>query len=170
MVSSVFYCKGKEDDNMANNKHLTFDDRMTIEKGLSNGASCKAIGDTLNKDKSTILKEIKTHRYLKSRCPMPLECSNYKKCRYGRKCKNDCIDYEPFKCNRRDRSPGACDGCGNYNRCGFNKYLYSADIADKEYRKKLVSSRERKGINLARSMKKMKERGSFVQMSSLVIL
>ena len=52
---------------MANNKHLTFDDRMTIEKGLSNGASCKAIGDTLNKDKSTILKEIKTHSKIAAR-------------------------------------------------------------------------------------------------------
>lgn len=46
---------------MSNNKHLTLDDRITIEKGLSNGACLKAIADTLNKDKSTILKEIKRH-------------------------------------------------------------------------------------------------------------
>ena len=152
MVGAFYFVDdGRSNNNMRNinkNKHLTKAEREIIETGIRNGSTKVSIADTLGKDKSTITKEIKTHRYLKSRCPMPLECSNYKKCRYGRKCKNDCIDYEPFKCNRRDRSPGACNGCGNYNRCRFNKYLYSADIADKEYRKKLVSSRE--GLNITK--------------------
>ena len=52
---------------MPNNKHMTLEDRITIEKGLSNDASLKAIALTLNKDKSTILREIKRHVKIKKR-------------------------------------------------------------------------------------------------------
>ena len=77
---------------------------------------------------------------------MPLKCSNYKKCPFGRECKTDCILYSPFHCKRRDRSPGACDGCTNWRHCRFNKYKYSPEDAWNDYRYTLVDSGQ--GVNL----------------------
>lgn len=43
------------------NKHLSFDDRLEIEKGLKENKSFKAIGTIINKDCTTISKAIKNH-------------------------------------------------------------------------------------------------------------
>lgn len=126
-------------------KHLSHQERRIIEIGIHNGSSKKAIADTLGKDKSTIGKEIKLHRVHTYHCHLPIECSGYKKCRHGRSCSVSCPDYVPFSCTRRDRSPGACNGCSKILSCRFNKFIYKPDIADKEYRTSLVDSRI--GIN-----------------------
>ena len=139
-------------------KHLTCEDRFIIETGIRNGSTKSAIADTLGKDKSTIGKEIKEHRILSSKCPLPLECSNYKKCKHSRLCSTDCIDYVPFSCKRRDRSPGACNGCAKYSSCRFNKYMYKPDLAHKEYLDTLVDSRQ--GVNLTTD--EAKEMGEIV--------
>ena len=91
---------------LTKNLHMSFSDRQIIETGIYNGSSKKAIATTLGKDKSTIGKEIKLHRFLAYKCHLPLECSNYKHCKHERNCTLDCIDYVPFKCTRRDKSPG----------------------------------------------------------------
>lgn len=123
------------------NSHLTLDERMIIEKGIHNNSSKSSIADTIGKDKSTIGKEIKLHRKVSRRSSLSLECSNYKKCKHGRHCSIQCEDYLPFKCTRRDRSPGACNGCESNTKCRFTQYKYSADIAHKEYLASLVDSR-----------------------------
>ena len=41
------------------NKHLSFDDRLQIEKGLNENKSFKQIGKDIGKDCTTISKEIK---------------------------------------------------------------------------------------------------------------
>ncbi len=131
---------------MSNNKHLTRDERIIIQTGISNGSKKTSIADTLQKEKSTVGKEIKQHRFLKAKSTLLKECTNYKKCKYNRSCHEDCLEFIQFKCSRRDRSPGACNGCSNYSRCRFNKYWYSADLADKSYHETLVDSRV--GANL----------------------
>ena len=131
------------------NKHLTLDERRVIRKGIENGSTCTAIAQTLGKDNSTISKEIKKHRVLKHHCNLPLECSNYRHCKHGRECTTECIDFIPFKCTRRDRYPGACNGCGNFSKCRFNKYYYEPEKAQSEYEEVLVDSRE--GVNLTTS-------------------
>ena len=55
------------------NKHLTQDDRNVIAIGIVNGSSKKAIADNLGKDKSTIGKEIRAHRYLSHKSTLSLE-------------------------------------------------------------------------------------------------
>jgi len=134
------------------NKALTLDERKGIETGIRNGSTKTALADTIGKDKSTVGKEIRRHRILKHKCPMPLECSNYAKCKFHRHCLVSCPSYLKFSCTRRDRSPGACNGCGSYSQCRFNKYYYDANTAHDEYRKELVDSRE--GVNLAVSQAK----------------
>ena len=132
------------------NKHLTQDDRNVIAIGIVNGSSKKAIADNLGKDKSTIGKEIRAHRYLSHKSTLSLECENYAHCKFKRKnCTVNCPDYSKFRCKRRDRTPGACNGCEKLKSCRFDKYLYKPTIAYEEYRSELVESRT--GINLTSS-------------------
>lgn len=131
--------------NINKNKHLSRDERSIIETGIRNGSTKKAIADILGKDKSTIGKEIKLHRIQTYKCRMPLECSAYSSCKFARDCKPSCPDYVPFSCARRDRSPGACNGCTKFKSCRFDKFVYKPDIAHKEYASTLVNTRL--GIN-----------------------
>lgn len=137
---------------MSNNNsftHLTLDERRIILTGIINGSSKTAIAQTIGKDKSTVGKEIKLHRFLSHKCSLPLECNAYRKCPFGRSCTSDCPEYVPFRCSRRDRSPGACNGCSNWSHCRFNKYTYSPEDAQFDYRSTLVDSRQ--GVNLTSS-------------------
>ncbi len=133
-------------ENTNAHSHLTLEERRIILKGITNGSTKAAIARTIGKDKSTIGKEIKAHRILVKKCPLPLECSAYKKCAFDRQCKTDCPDYAPFRCPRLDRSPGACNGCPNRSRCRFDKYEYNPEKAQSVYRDTLVDSRA--GVNL----------------------
>ena len=126
--------------------HLTLEERRIILSGITNASTKTAIAQTIGKDKSTVGKEIKLHRSLTHKCKMPLECNHYKKCVYGRQCSPDCPEYTPFYCSRRHRSPGACNGCSNWSRCRFDKYLYCPEDAHMDYRTTLIDSRE--GVNL----------------------
>lgn len=126
--------------------HLTLEERRIILTGIINGSTKTAIAQTIGKDKSTVGKEIKLHRTLTHKCKMPLECNHYRKCPFGRQCTPDCPEYEPFRCSRRDRTPGACNGCSNWSRCRFDKYQYCPEDAQMDYLTTLVDSRE--GVNL----------------------
>lgn len=127
------------------NSHLTLQERIIIETGIQNGSTKTAIALTVGKDKSTIGKEIMAHRHLVHKCSYNPSCANMKKCPHHHVC-DGCMDFEPFKCSRRDRSPGACNGCSQFNNCRYDKYKYSADLSYKEYRNDLVDSRI--GINM----------------------
>ena len=126
--------------------HLTLEERRIILAGITNGSTKTAIAKTIGKDKSTVGKEIRLHRQLTHKSPLALECTNYRKCPFARQCTADCPEYEPFQCSRRDRSPGACNGCPNWTRCRFNKYQYNPEKAQEEYHDTLADSR--RGVNL----------------------
>lgn len=123
--------------------HLTLSERQIIETGISKGASKKSIADTIGKDKSTIGKEIKNHRILKKYYAYPIDCVKYPKCHDKRTylCNKECPNYKQFKCSRRDRSPGACNGCEKYKNCRYDRYYYDALVANEEYRDDLVNCR-----------------------------
>lgn len=126
--------------------HLTLEERRIILTGIMNGSTKTAIAQTIGKDKSTVGKEIKLHRTLTHKCKMPLECNNYRKCPFDRQCTTNCPEYIPFHCSRRDRTPGACNGCSNWSHCRFDKYQYCPEDAQMDYRSMLINSRE--GVNL----------------------
>lgn len=102
--------------------HLTFHDRIVIQTGITNLASKKAIADTLGRDPSTIGKEIKRNRLHK---PTPWTTKSPS---------NDA-------CARRDRTPGACNGCPLYSQCKKTRYFYDAQKAHEKYRLRLISTR-----------------------------
>lgn len=132
----------------SNNKnlHLTVQERIIIEKGIENGSTKAAIALTISKDKSTVGKEIKKHRELVHKSSYKINCANMKNCSHNHVCDN-CADFKPFTCNRRDRSPGACSDCSKYTHCRYDKYRYKADFSHKKYREDLVDSRT--GINMS---------------------
>lgn len=148
---------------MTSNKyfHLTLAERQMIETGISHGSTKAAIAKTLGKDKSTIGKEIKLHRVKSFSISYPLDCSLFPKCKNRNTflCNLQCPSYIQFTCKRRDRSPGACNGCEKYSRCHYDKYRYSASQADSEYRDSLVSTRL--GINA--TLSQIKELGLLIQ-------
>ena len=148
---------------MTSNKyfHLTLAERQIIETGIFHGSTKAAIAKTLGKDKSTIGKEIKLHRVKSFSISYPLDCSLFPKCKNRNTflCNLQCPSYIQFTCKRRDRSPGACNGCEKYSRCHYDKYRYSASQADSEYRDSLVSTRL--GINA--TLSQIKELGLLIK-------
>lgn len=127
------------------NTHLTRDERKIIQTGLENRSTKAAIAKTIGKDPTTIAKEIRKHRQLKPRnvALRPSICIHRQECGG---CKSKCDKYEEITCKKRDRSPGACNGCPTASKCHLDKYYYYADKAHDEYLYELTDSRE--GINM----------------------
>lgn len=127
------------------NKHLTLEDRKKIQDGLENELSRTEISKIINKDVSTVAKEIKIRRKLKPRNPFnnPITCTKFKECRI---CHGKCSEYEEIKCLRRDRKVGVCNLCPKINNCKLDKYFYYAKQAHENYLYTLKDSRE--GVNL----------------------
>ncbi len=127
------------------NKHLTLDERKIIQTGIENRSNKVDIARTIGKDPSTVAKEIRKHRQIKPRNTFiyPSICIHNKECGG---CARKCNRYEEMKCNKRDRSPGACNKCPNITKCHLDKYFYYASKAEEEYKIDLVDFRE--GINL----------------------
>lgn len=153
---------------MANNKHLTIDNRCTIQTMLNDKASFKAIAEVLDKDPSTISKEIRSHLVFRkiggihlhyNSCALRLSCTkshlcspchaarNYKLCRRCNMCNSFCKDFQKEVCSKLLKPPYVCNGCGNRNTCSLEKRFYYASDAQKEY--ELVLSEARSGISLS---------------------
>lgn len=145
-------------------KHLTFDDRLTIQRELKNGKNFSQIADILGKDRSTIGREVKAHRsYVpheagnicvhRKTCDVSQVCENaHTRCRNLHKCRSTCgfcnqhcDKFEPESCNRTERAPFVCNGCTQ--RCYLAKWKYDAKSAQSGYEESLHESR--KGISLA---------------------
>lgn len=135
--------------------HLTFQDRLIIEKGLTNSSSRKSIADTLGKDKSTVCKEVKKHRICKEpssyhRSPTgTYDCTHIRECGYNGFCLAACENRQPVSCKRRDRTVGVCNGCPTSRSCHLPKYFYRATEAHKSYESTLSDSRQ--GVDLTYS-------------------
>lgn len=150
---------------MANNKHLSLNDRITIEKSLDQHFSFTSIALLINKDSSTISKEVRKHlsclKYgsfgrsfnsclYRYSCQKKFICERsdcrMKYCRYCWHCNDVCIDFISAPCPRLSKPPYVCNGCTDWNKCTLRKYNYSAYSADKEYH--LTFSEAHKGISV----------------------
>lgn len=127
--------------------HLTLHDRQAIQSAIEEGKTKAEIGRLLGKDPCGISREIIRHREFKERNTFnrPVLCAKRKDCKI-RKCLKKCKEYKEPTCVRRDRLPGACNGCEKRTKCPMDKYFYHAARADSRYREELVSCRE--GINM----------------------
>ena len=127
------------------NKHLSLDERKIIQTGIENRSKKVDIARTIGKDPTTVAKEIRKHRVFKPRNQFiyPSICIHRQECGG---CRKQCSRYEEIKCNKRDKSPGACNKCPNISKCHLDKYFYYATNANDEYKTDLVDFRE--GINM----------------------
>ena len=155
--------------NITNQKHLTLDNRVVIETGLSEGRPLSSIASDLHKDPSTIAKEIKTHLIRQSHNTFndhPNRCANKKNCNktylcgahahcLGKLCKkcnqcnSRCPDFVPvsFHCEKLDKAPYVCNACTKRVGCRKDKAFYKAVQANKQYRAVLTEART--GINIS---------------------
>lgn len=133
------------------NKHLTYEEREYIEIGLNKGRNFTKIAKDINKDRTTISKEVLKHRFKKSKSKF----NNTKNlCKNRQICKKfDCTKklpcYEEEICLQLTGAPYVCNGCINKTNCRKIKYYYYAKFANDEYRENLVNARV--GINLTKS-------------------
>ena len=145
-------------------KHLSFHKRSAIATLLDRRYSFKAIGLELQRDCTTISKEIRRHRIPKkpgapgkafNNCARRRTCDHRKLCSTCRsrrycwscgKCISLCSDYREEKCPLLLSAPYVCNGCPSLKSCTLEKWFYHAAAADSEYRAVLSESRE--GISL----------------------
>jgi len=115
--------------NSKKNKHLSFDDRSSIQECLNFGMTFKAIAARIDKDQTTISKEVKKHLIIND--------SNYRR--------ND-RNGNPVKltpCPSLLKAPFICNPCKRKNTfCSHQKQFYNAKNAQGEYEDLLSKSRE----------------------------
>ena len=110
------------------NKHMTLDDRIEIQECLNKGMSFKDIGKRIEKDPTTVSKEVKLHGQIYT--------NSFTKT-------NEC-------CPKLLKAPFVCNNCPkrNHSNCHYPRRTYQAKTAQKEYEIVLVKSRE--GIPLSK--------------------
>lgn len=156
-----------------NQKHIDLSGRIRIEQGLNNGESFRTIARDLNKDPSTISKEVRRHSVIKERKPdafAPIPCANNydaskpkanvckilhgcgdnectHKCVNCRKarCSEICNHYKPRQYEKLAKPPYACNGCPKKTNCMMDRKIYSSKYAQDTYETLRTTSRE--GIN-----------------------
>lgn len=154
---------------MANQKHLLPEQRIKIQEMLGERCSFTEIGKALDKDPSTISKEVRNHlvfarvgyRFVKyNACKLRFSCEKvhvclscksakrYKKCRSCSACNSSCPDFVEEICPKLLKPPYVCNACSRrLNGCTLEKRFYYADKAQKEYRE--VLSESRSGISFS---------------------
>lgn len=145
--------------------HLTLKDRNTIEEELNMGSTFKEISRILNKDPTTISKEVK--RNFTTVKPSSFnnsfnKCNQKRTCQLKNICNKKCGTYckncklcnslcPTFTleaiCSNLLKPPYVCNGCLKRNGCRKDKFVYKSKEADIIYHELLLSSRQ--GINMS---------------------
>lgn len=96
-------------------KHIRLEDRIAIETYLKYGITISNIAKRIGKDRTTVAKEIKLHRFHTG---------------HGKEL-----------CQKLKASPYVCNGCERQPICRLYKFVYSGSVAQSEYNKTLKSAR-----------------------------
>lgn len=139
-------------------------DRIAIEYGLSAGKNFKEIADKIQKSPSSVSREVKANRqfihgsfFLGNDCRYSRNCRKKHVC--GDKfcgtycircrsydCRDGCLSYKPYKCDKVNYPPYVCNHCSLRRDCFKNRYMYSAKLAQaKSDERRSVS---RKGVRI----------------------
>lgn len=128
-------------------KHLSLAKRIDIEKYLNQNKSFKEIGMLVNKNCTTISREIRNHYVTKNTCGIGRRFNN---CIYRATCPNrgkaynlhNCTEFKKEKCSLLNKPPYVCNGCEKKHLCTLTKRLYDAIYSHKEYTDTLSETRE----------------------------
>jgi IS30 family transposase len=117
------------------NKHLTLDERIEIQECLTHGMSFKATAARIEKDQTTVSKEVKKHIDIRMDDMRRTDL-------YGE-------PLMPEVCPALLKAPFVCNPCGKKHiRCKYRKQFYHAKKAQQEYETLLAEARE--GIPLTK--------------------
>lgn len=107
---------------MSKYKHMTLDDRIEIQNGLSKGMTFKDIALRINKDQTTVSKEVKKHLMIYSNSFTSTD---------------EC-------CPKLLKAPFVCNGCSkkNHSNCHYQRRKYVAKEAQNAYEALLSDARE----------------------------
>lgn len=109
--------------------HLNKDQRDIIQYMIDKNYSFTQIGNAICKDRTTISKEIKRNRYLKSfTCNKPFDVKN--------------INKAVSECAKLSKYPYVCNTCKSKGGCRKNKLYYKSNIANDHYKSNLIISRQ----------------------------
>lgn len=143
---------------MANNKHLSLEERIRIAQYLEQHMSFRAIAHELDKDPTTISKEIRNHFVFKktgsygrphNSCIHRLSCDKrfvcsvcpsvktHTYCRFCKNCNSTCPDFIQEFCPQHKKPPYVCNGCSLLKNCSLEKHFYDPASADTEYRESI---------------------------------
>ena len=117
---------------MTKYNQLLKEQRETIEYMIGKKYNFTSIGKVINKDRTTISKEIKRNRYVKS----------YFYDSFDPKGISEAVN----KCPKLKEKPYVCNSCLLKNKCNKHKLYYNASVAQKHYEETLVTSRQ--GIDI----------------------
>lgn len=113
---------------MANYNHLCKEQRNNIENLINKGFNFTYIADAIKTDRTTISKEIRRNRYVKSYLFLPYSETGKK-----RAIKN---------CEALSKPPYCCNNCKFKNSCTKIHLYYNAKIAQEHYEDILVKTRQ----------------------------
>lgn len=160
---------------------------------LNNRSSFAEIGRSVNKDRSTISREVQNHSTekktgvfnkmfndcaLRYNCPRFMECDkercNRKTCSFcTRWCGTRCPSYKQEVCKKLLAVPYVCNGCKEKGKCTLTKSIYEACSAEGQYQKELKESRqgiaitEKEAKNLQSLIKPLVEQGQSLQVINM---
>lgn len=125
---------------------MSLEDRQKIQIGLNNNLSFKEIGRQINKDCTTVSREIRNHYVTKNTGCFGKSfnnCINRTKCPFNTKyCKlNNCSEFQEEICAKLSKPPYVCNGCSSKQRCSLSKKFYDANYAHNEYHDNLIETR-----------------------------
>ena len=134
------------------NKHLSLEERFEIEKELNNKSSFKKIASLINKDCTTVSREIRNHYISKNTGGVGRtfnNCVERKTCpNRGKNCNlHNCTMFVEEKCPLLNKPPYVCNGCKNKHQCTLSKRFYDGAYANSEYKDNLIDSRSGGIIN-----------------------
>ena len=112
---------------MTSYNHLSKEQRNIIEHLIGINKNFVYIGKSINVDRTTISKEIRRNRYIKSNFYEPFDQQG--------------INSTISKCNKLTKPPYVCNNCPNKRYCTNHKLYYNANIAHTHSNQILSQSR-----------------------------
>jgi len=151
---------------MPKNKHLTDEERVQIERFLYERTPLSKIAEKLDKNKSTISREIRARALpsdksapyrIRNKCIKKNDCQKYylcedktsctRRCSACNLCNEICPDYEEHICYKLYEPPYVCNGCPEEYQCVLAKKYYIPKKAHEAYRETLIEART--GVNIS---------------------
>lgn len=143
-------------------KFFTYEQRLELQKYLKESLSFKEIGRRLDKDPTTISREVRNHYSVvatgypgypynackgrftcrkKAVCGKECKRTSLQYCKICPYCNDNCTDYIEEICTARYRIPYTCNGCATIGKCSLLKNIYDAEHAHIKAHEKITESR-----------------------------